>query len=57
LLIIDHQCFIEKTKDESCKRRYDCDGLQSFSEIWKYQDERGQEFITVSTVSLYSKLL
>lgn len=50
---IDNSSFAEKAKDGNSNRRYERGGLQSFSEIWKYQDERGQDFITVSTVSLY----
>ncbi|VVC36055.1 Hypothetical protein CINCED_3A002996 [Cinara cedri] len=47
--IKDNQSFLEKTKDGVRSRRYGRGDLQSFSEIWKYQDDRGQDFITVST--------
>ncbi|XP_050441269.1 pecanex-like protein 1 isoform X2 [Adelges cooleyi] len=45
----NNQSFVEKNKDGNSNRRYDRGDLKSFSEIWKYQDERGQDFITVST--------
>lgn len=54
---LDNQSFVDKTKDGVRSRRYGRGDLQSFSEIWKYQDERGQDFITVSTVSLNLKIL
>ncbi|KAL5239767.1 hypothetical protein ACI65C_007177 [Semiaphis heraclei] len=39
----------DKPEEEISSRRYDRAGLQSFSEIWKPQEERGQDFITVSS--------
>lgn len=41
--------FVDKPAEENSNRRYDRACLQSLSEIWKYQDERAQDFITVST--------
>jgi len=52
-IYLDNPYFIDdKPGEEISNRRYDRPGLQSFSEIWKSQEERGQDFITVSSVSL-----
>jgi len=48
----DNPHFVDKPAEENSNRRYDRACLQSLSEIWKYQDERAQDFITISTVSL-----
>ncbi|XP_050525456.1 pecanex-like protein 1 [Daktulosphaira vitifoliae] len=45
----NNQIFVEKPNHVKTSRPYERGDLKSFSEIWKYQDERRQDFITVST--------
>lgn len=52
-IVIDNQVFVEKTNHNKNNRPYERGDLKSFSEIWKYQDERKQDFITVSTVHTF----
>jgi len=46
---LSHQSFIEKSKEGLINRQNDLRCLQSLSEIWKYREENGQDFLTVST--------